>query len=207
MSRYATGIPSRNERIRVLVVDGEDMVRESLVGRLAKDGYTVESAHDGESVVEKLRAEPLSVLIVDLEMPGLDGAHVLEEAKRIQPDLAVVILTAYETVGAAVAAMKAGAYGYLVKPFDPEEPSLMIRRIAAQRDLVRENQILRKALQRESRSGAGSLASLEEVEKRHIAAVLAHSGGNVSQSARVLGIDRVTLYNKMRRYGLRRSHS
>jgi two-component system response regulator AtoC len=50
----------------------------------------------------------------------------------------------------------------------------------------------------------GTLASLEEVEKRHVAAVLAHTGGNVSQSARILGIDRVTLYNKMRKYGLRR---
>jgi DNA-binding NtrC family response regulator len=50
----------------------------------------------------------------------------------------------------------------------------------------------------------GTLASLEEVEKRHVAAVLAHTGGNVSQSARILGIDRVTLYNKMRRYGIRR---
>jgi transcriptional regulator of acetoin/glycerol metabolism len=51
---------------------------------------------------------------------------------------------------------------------------------------------------------AGTLASLEEVEKRHVAAVLAHTGGNVSQSARILGIDRVTLYNKMRKYGIRR---
>jgi transcriptional regulator of acetoin/glycerol metabolism len=50
----------------------------------------------------------------------------------------------------------------------------------------------------------GTLASLEEVEKRHVAAVLAHTGGNVSQSARILGIDRVTLYNKMRKYGIRR---
>jgi DNA-binding NtrC family response regulator len=51
---------------------------------------------------------------------------------------------------------------------------------------------------------AGTMASLEEVEKRHVAAVLAHTGGNVSQSARILGIDRVTLYNKMRKYGIRR---
>ena len=50
----------------------------------------------------------------------------------------------------------------------------------------------------------GTLASLEEVEKRHVAAVLGHTGGNVSQSARILGIDRVTLYNKMKRYGIRR---
>jgi transcriptional regulator of acetoin/glycerol metabolism len=52
---------------------------------------------------------------------------------------------------------------------------------------------------------AGALASLEEIEKRHVAAVLAHTGGNVSQAARILGIDRVTLYNKMRKYAIRRT--
>jgi two-component system, NtrC family, response regulator AtoC len=140
-----------NERTKVLVVDDEEIVRESLGGWLEKDGYTVARCADGPSALERLQAERWSILIVDLKMPGMDGLRVLEEAKRLQPELAVVMMTAYATVDTAVAAMKAGAYDYLVKPFDPEELSLMMQKIVAQQTLVRENTVLRQALKQEYR--------------------------------------------------------
>ena len=84
-------------------------------------------------------------------MPGMDGLQVLEEAQKLHHDLAVVIMTAYATVDTAVAAMKAGAYDYLVKPFDPEELSIMMQKIVSQQTLVRENVVLRQALKQEYR--------------------------------------------------------
>jgi DNA-binding NtrC family response regulator len=137
------------ERTRILVVDDEEIVRESLSGWLAKDGYTLATAHDGPAALEMLRQGRWSILLVDLKMPGMDGLQVLEAAKQIQPDVAVVIMTAYATVETAVEAMKTGAYDYLVKPFDPEELSLMMVKIVAQQALVRENVLLRKVLKRD----------------------------------------------------------
>jgi DNA-binding NtrC family response regulator len=137
------------ERTRVLVVDDEEIVRESLSGWLSKDGYTLDTAPDGPSALAKLKSDRWSVMLVDLKTPGMDGLQVLEQAQTMQPETAVVIMTAYATVETAVEAMKTGAYDYLVKPFDPEELSLMMTKIVAQQQLVRENVLLRKVLKRE----------------------------------------------------------
>ena len=139
------------ERTRILIVDDEEIVRESLSAWLEKDGYTLATAPDGETAIDRIHKERWSILLVDLKMPGIDGLHVLEEAKKSQPEAAAVIMTAYATVDSAVAAMKIGAYDYLVKPFDPEELSLMIQKIVTQQALVRENLLLRKVLKREYR--------------------------------------------------------
>jgi DNA-binding NtrC family response regulator len=138
-----------NERIRILVVDDEEIVRESLAGWLDKDGYAVEQAADGPSALARIRAQPFSILIADLKMPGMDGLALQAEAKTLRPDMAVVIMTAYATVDTAVTAMKQGAFDYLVKPFDPEELSMMMQKIVAQQELVRENAVLRKALKKQ----------------------------------------------------------
>ena len=136
---------------RVLIVDDEEIVRESLGGWLEKDGYQVYSVPDGRSAVERMKGERWNVILVDLKMPGMDGLQVLEEARKLQPDAAVILMTAYATVDTAVQAMKLGAFDYLVKPFDPEELSILMQKVVAQQSLVRENAVLRKALKKEHR--------------------------------------------------------
>ncbi len=136
---------------RILIVDDEEIVRESLGGWLEKDGYTLGSAPDGLSALKAVDDGDWSILVVDLKMPGIDGLEVLKRVKEKHAEIAIVIMTAFATVDTAVRAMKLGAYDYIVKPFDPEELSLMIQKIVGQQALVRENLILRKALKREHR--------------------------------------------------------
>ncbi len=138
-----------NDAVRVLVVDDEEIVRESLASWLRRDGHHTVGAPDGKAALEAIRAEPWDIVLLDLKMPGMDGLQVLEEARRERAGAVFVIMTAYATVDTAVAAMKLGAYDYLVKPFDPEELSVLVQRIVSQRALVQENESLRRALKLE----------------------------------------------------------
>jgi len=137
------------KKTRILVVDDEEIVRESLCAWLQEDGYSVEVAPNGGVAIERMKSEPWAILLVDLKMPGIDGLQVLEEARKLQPDAFVIIMTAYATVDTAVKAIKIGAYDYLVKPLRPEELSSMLERLIAQQELMRENLLLKKALKRQ----------------------------------------------------------
>ncbi|MBI3121606.1 MAG: sigma-54-dependent Fis family transcriptional regulator, partial [candidate division NC10 bacterium] len=130
----------------MLVVDDEEVVRDSLARWLEEDGYRVDTAADGQAALTKLGEQAYAILLVDLKMPGIDGLQVLAQARTLQPDAAVIIMTAYATVDTAVQAMKQGAYDYLVKPFEPEELSLMVGKLTNTQALQRENILLRKAL-------------------------------------------------------------
>jgi len=106
---------SRNGTI--LVVDDEEIMREILETLLTREGYDVRVASSGAEGLEMARALPFDAAIVDIMMPGIDGIATLDELKRIDEDLAVVIITAYGSIESAISAMKAGAFDYITKPF------------------------------------------------------------------------------------------
>jgi len=133
----------------ILVVDDEEIVRDSLASWLEEDGYDVDTAPNGPTALTKVAQHAYAVLLVDLKMPGMDGLEVLAQARSLQPDVPVIIMTAYAAVDTAVQAMKQGAYDYLVKPFEPEELSLMVGKLTNAQALRRENVLLRKALKRQ----------------------------------------------------------
>jgi DNA-binding NtrC family response regulator len=135
--------------VNILVVDDEEIVRESLLDWLREDGYQVEAAEDGFKALEKFRDRSWDIALIDLKMPKMDGLELLGKIKEIRPQTQVVIITAFATVNTAVQAIKIGAYDYLVKPFNPEELSLLIKRLVESQNLLKEISHLRKELQKQ----------------------------------------------------------
>jgi two-component system response regulator PilR (NtrC family) len=131
----------------ILVVDDEEIMREILETLLTRDGYEVRLASNGAEGLELARAVPFDAAIVDIMMPGLDGIATLDELKRIDEDLAVIIITAYASVESAISAMKTGAFDYLTKPFKNEEVLVVVRNAMERRRLVHENRNLRQNIQ------------------------------------------------------------
>src|SRR3954466_1854114 len=128
---------------RILVADDQDMMRDSLAATLARDGHDVVAATDGPIAVTKLSGGRFDLLITDLKMPKMTGIELLAEAKKIRPEMPVVLMTAFATVQTAVEAMKLGAYDYIQKPFDGEEIKHLVERTLEHNRLRLENQALR----------------------------------------------------------------
>ncbi len=123
--------------MRILIVDDERQLASSLAEYLGPDGIEAEIALDGKSGRQRLEEEPFDCLVTDLRMPGLDGMQLLRWVKEEGPDMPVIVISAHGEIRDAVEAMKTGAYDYLVKPFDPDELSLRIKKAVENRRLTR----------------------------------------------------------------------
>ena len=109
--------PVRSSRQRVLVVDDEASIRDLLSKTLALAEYEVDTAPDGNTALDRMRAFNYDLLIADLKMPGMDGLTLIRQAKRIKSDLPVIIITGFSTESSAIEAVNLGVAGYLTKPF------------------------------------------------------------------------------------------
>ena len=116
----------------VLVIDDEEIMREVLEALLAREGYEVRLAEGGPEGLELARSIPFDAAIVDVMMPTMDGLTVLDELKKIDEDMAVIMITALASVDTAVAAMKRGAFDYITKPFKNDEVLLVLRNAHAE---------------------------------------------------------------------------
>lgn len=134
---------------RILVVDDEKIIRESISFILKKEGFSVAEAENGKVAYEKLLSESFDLIITDLEMPEMKGIELLEQAMHINPQSIVVIITAYGSLDTAIAALRNGASDYILKPIEFDELLVKLRRLLAHKKLVLENQYLRKELKRE----------------------------------------------------------
>jgi len=133
---------------RILVVDDEQIIRESLSFVLGKEGYDVEEASDGLEAYEKILDEDYALLVTDLEMPGMKGKELLEKTAEISPKTAAIVVTAYGSMETAIGALRAGASDYILKPIEFDELLIKTKRILETKRLVEENRLLRKEAQR-----------------------------------------------------------
>jgi len=132
----------------ILVVDDDPGIREAFRLVLEEEYELIEAA-DGPQALRLVHGSPVDLVLLDVRLPGMDGIEVLERIKAIDDHIEVVLVTAFQTVRAAVAAMKLGALDYLTKPFDEDEILPLIRRALERRALDREVVYLRSELARE----------------------------------------------------------
>jgi len=129
---------------KILIVDDELILRESLAAWLERDGYDIDTAVSGEAALEKIKDTRFDILLVDIKMEGISGVEVLRHMQENDPDTAVVMITAYGSISTAIEAMKNGAQDYLLKPFDPEELGILIEKILENQARIRENVFLKE---------------------------------------------------------------
>src|ERR671924_85227 len=131
---------------RILIVEDDDLMRELLTKILAGENYHISQASSGEEALKLVQDQPVDLVLTDLRLTGMNGLQLLSEARALDPEIVVIIMTAYASVETAVEAMRKGAYDYLTKPFINDEIRVMLRRALNQRHLSRENRHLKREL-------------------------------------------------------------
>jgi len=133
----------------ILVVEDKEALREVLRQTLEAEGFAVEEAGDGRAALGRLRRDRFAMVLTDLRLPKADGHEVLRAAVEADPEMPVILMTAYGTIRDAVDAMRAGAYDYLEKPVDGDHLIALVRRALKHRSVLRENVQLRERFSKE----------------------------------------------------------
>jgi len=132
--------------MNILVLDDEEVLQDILTLLIRKDGHQPFSALTGEDGLALLEREEIDLVLLDLMLPGMHGMEVLREIRRRQPDVVVVVITAFSSIESAIDAMREGAFHYIPKPFKNEEVLLTVRKGLEQRRLTSENRSLKEQL-------------------------------------------------------------
>lgn len=178
----------KDSRPKLLVVDDDDAFRESMELEFTDRGYQVIGASDHRSALGLAAVHRPSYAVIDLRLGGERGLEVLVDLVERLPGIRAVVLTGYSSIATAVEAMKLGAHHYMMKPADPDA--------------------LEQALSADKGDPTVTVPehppSLARHEREYIEAVLAATGGNISEAARRLGLHRQSLQRKLRKYPPRR---
>ncbi|HLF19888.1 MAG TPA: sigma-54 dependent transcriptional regulator [Bacteroidota bacterium] len=133
---------------RILIVDDEKIIRESLAFVIKKEGYHVDEASNGREALKKHEQHPYDIVITDIEMPEMRGIDLLNEVIKKTPQTFVIIITAFGSLETAIEALRKGAYDYVLKPLNFDEILYRIKKLLDHRKLSLENSLLRQELNR-----------------------------------------------------------
>jgi two-component system response regulator PilR (NtrC family) len=133
---------------KILVVDDEQIIRESLAFVLKKEGYAVEEAANGKEALEKHTKSPFDVIVTDIEMPEMKGIELLKRVMEQTPETFVLVITAFGSVETAIGALRQGAADYILKPVNFDDLLIRIKKLKEYKSLSNENSMLRQELQR-----------------------------------------------------------
>ncbi len=160
-----------NPKASILIVDDENVVRESLGKWFEEEGYSVDTASSAHEALLKLPRQRWDLALVDIKMPGMDGLELHRKIREVDPNIQVIIMTGYASVETAVQALKDGAYDYVMKPFDPDDLAHGVAKALDHRRAREENLRLRASLEEvqaveligKSRAMQGVLESIRTV--------------------------------------------
>jgi two-component system response regulator RegA len=180
--------PESDRSRSILLVDDDDTFRERMARALRERGFAAVTAPDLRSALSAATAAPPDFAVVDMRMPGGSGQEVIEGLFAISPDTRIVVLSGYGSIASAVEAMHKGARHYLSKPIDADELVAALLKVDGEDGHELEH------------PHAEATPSLARAEWEHIQRVLSDCEGNVSETARRLGIARRTLQLKLKKY-------
>jgi len=155
---------------KILVIDDEDSVRESLATILKQMGYHVETRGDGKSAIRLFKQEKFDLVITDLKMAGLSGIEVLEKVKMLQPEILVIIMTGFASLESAIASIRKGAFDYLVKPFQVDALKLVVKRSMEMKRLAENNVMLLGDLKAKNEELARANIEIKRAQKKLVEA-------------------------------------
>jgi DNA-binding NtrC family response regulator len=152
----------------ILITEDDRVQREVITDILTQSGYEITASESAEKTLEILKERTFELLLTDMRMPGLDGLELLRRAKRLRPEIEVVVMTAHATIRTAVTAMKEGAIDYLEKPFDKDTLLHVINRVFERTNLQKENRQLRELVSRSVSLGSiiGESPAMQAVFER-----------------------------------------
>ena len=134
------------QEARILIMDDEAVERKRIGDYLMQKGYDMLAVGTVAEAVDAIRRERFDVFLTDCNIPGVDALRTSDAAHKINPDMAVIIMTSFGTIETAVKAIKAGAYDYLAKPIDLDQLVVLIERVSERQNLIRENTELKERL-------------------------------------------------------------